>query len=243
MIGSQNRPSGGARPRTPSAAAPVVVGVACITFLVLVGMVTSRAARDALRRSDVVRNATAAGPQIGGAKKRASSAPSNFTAAAATEPSPPGRAAPRPRGIGRAVSTVHPPAAKRDTGGQASVADAGSRALPTPAAASSPPTARAVTAAGSGYVAPTVVGTAVRTCTVDPAGSGVVTYSVVFRGGAGWAPGANFKDGAYTLKIVGGRGAGSGLDAVINGAPVQDTADGVQTYVRFPAGLVVEARC
>jgi hypothetical protein len=241
MIGSQNRPSEGARPRTPGAAALVVVGVACITFLVLVGMVTSRAARDALRRSDVVRNATAAG--IGGAKKGASSAQSNFTAAALAKPSPPVRAAPRPRGIGRAVSTVRPPVAKRDTGGQATVADAGSRALPTPAPASSPPTARAVTAARSGYVAPTVVATAVRTCTVDPAGSGVVTYSVAFRGGAGWEPGANFKDGAFTLNIVGGHGAGSGLDAVINGAPVLDTADGVQTYVRFPPGLVVEARC
>jgi len=243
MIESHNRPSEGARPRAPSAAAAVVVGVACITFLVLVGIVTSRAARDALRRSDVARSATAPGPRVGAAKKRSLSAQSNLTAVAATKPSPAGSSAPRThRGAGE-VSTVHPPAAKRDTAAQASVAGAGSQALPTPAGPSTPAAAPSVTGPGSGYVAPTVVGTAVTKCTVDPAGSGVVTYSVAFRGGAGWAPGANFKDGAYTLNVVGGRGAGSGLDAVINGAPVLDTADGVQTYVRFPAGLVVEARC
>jgi hypothetical protein len=242
MIGSHNRPSDRARSRVPSAAATIVVGVACITFLVLVGTVTSRAARDALRRGDVARNATAAGPQVGAAKKRALSAHNNLAAVVATKPSPPGgRGAPRTHDVGHAISTVQRSAAKPDTAVQGSVAGTGPQPVATPAGASSPTTAPLVTAAG--YVAPTVVATAVRKCTVDPAGAGVVTYSVAFQGGAGWAPGANFKDGAYTLKVVGGRGAGSGLDAVINGAPVLDTADGVQTYVRFPAGLVVEARC
>ena len=87
------------------------------------------------------------------------------------------------------------------------------------------------------------LGTTVIGCAVNAGGGGVVTYKVDFRGGQGWTPASNYRNGAYTINVVGGQGSNSGLDAVINGAPVQDTVHGVQTYVLFPVGLVLEARC
>ena len=70
-----------------------------------------------------------------------------------------------------------------------------------------------------------------------------MTYTVRFQGGRGWQPASNFRNGSYRLDVAGGQGPNSGLDAVINGAPVLDTVDGVQAYVLFPAGRVLEARC
>jgi hypothetical protein len=45
------------------------------------------------------------------------------------------------------------------------------------------------------------------------------------------------------VRVEGGNGAKSRLNAVIAGAPVEDTADGVPRYVAFPAKLVLTARC
>ncbi|HZQ57208.1 MAG TPA: hypothetical protein VFA84_04205 [Acidimicrobiales bacterium] len=93
------------------------------------------------------------------------------------------------------------------------------------------------------FVAPTVSRTAVTGCTVAPGGGGTVTYAVSFTGGSAWAPSANYRNGAYTVNVVGGTGPHSGLTAIIAGAPIEDTADRVASYVAFPAQLVLTARC
>jgi hypothetical protein len=80
-------------------------------------------------------------------------------------------------------------------------------------------------------------------CTVNPVGGGVVTYTVRFAGGSGWRPAANYHDGVYRLDIAAGHGPPAGLDAVINGAPVQDVVDGSAQYVLFPGGHILQARC
>jgi len=123
----------------------------------------------------------------------------------------------------------------------------GSAAAPAPAAVvGSSATSAATIAAGApaqSFAPPTILSASITGCTVSPGGGGTVTYAVSFAGGSAWAPAANYQNGAYTVNVEGGNGANSGLNAVIAGAPIEDTADGVSSYVLFPPSLMLTARC
>ena len=116
-----------------------------------------------------------------------------------------------------------------------------------PAGAPSTPSAGAATitagAPAPAFSPPTIVSATITGCTVSSGGGGTVTCAVSFTGGTAWAPAANYRNGVYTVNVEGGNGANSGLNAVIAGAPIEDTADGVSTYVLFPPSMVLTARC
>jgi len=231
MTDSDNRrPDGVRRARGGPAFGAALVGGISI-FLVLVGVVASRAATDLLRTGDLL----AVGPVARQVSTATAPARSRATVAGAATPGrPPVPSATTVRGRALIASPG---------GGTRPGAASQSAAAGTAKAAGVGGAVRAAPAGGVAYLQPSVVGTAVTGCRVNPGGDGVVTYTVAFQGGAAWTPGANFTQGAYTVNVVGGHGAHSGLDAVINGAPIWDQADSVETYVLFPPGMVLDARC
>ncbi len=227
----------------------VITAIAAGTcFLVLIGMLASGAANEALHATSssvprtVVAAAAAGTPSTNSGSRSVARSSESARRAPAAEPG-----ATSPTASGAAASDVTLTTVATEPADPTSHIAQGNVAAPR-ATASAPGSVSSGATIAPGAPAqvfspPTIVQATITGCTLNSSGGGTVTYAVSFDGGSAWAPAANYQNGVYTVNVEGGNGANSGLNAVIAGAPIEDTADGVSSYVLFPPSMVLTARC